>query len=123
MVDAHLATDRAVHLRQQRRWHVHERDATQISRSREPGHVADDAAAEGDDRRAAISRDLDERVVDARHRAELFEPFAVRDENGLYASGASRHARAVEPPDSRARDDEAAFGDLERVEQPPHAIQ
>ena len=49
VVDADLAADRAVHLRQQRRRHVHERDAAQVGRRGEAGHVADDAAAEGDD--------------------------------------------------------------------------
>ena len=51
VVDADLAADRAVHLREQRRRHVHERDAAQVGRGGEPGHVADDAAAERDERR------------------------------------------------------------------------
>ena len=54
VVHADLAADRAVHLREQRRRHVDERDAAQVGRRREAGHVADDAAAEGDERRRAV---------------------------------------------------------------------
>jgi hypothetical protein len=50
MVDADLAADGAVDLRQQRRRHVHERDAAQERGGGEAGGVADDAAADGDDR-------------------------------------------------------------------------
>ena len=65
MIDADLAADRAVHLRQQRRRHVHERDAAQVGGRRETGHVADDAAAERDERRRAIGVGANERFVDA----------------------------------------------------------
>ena len=51
MVDADLAADGAVDLREQRRRHVDERDAAQVGGRGESGHVADDAAADGDDRR------------------------------------------------------------------------
>ena len=51
VVDADLAADRAVHLRQQRRRHVHEGDAAQEARRGKAGRVADDAAADGDRRR------------------------------------------------------------------------
>ena len=50
VVDADLAADRAVDLRQQRRRHLDDRDAAQIGRRREAGDVADDAAADGDER-------------------------------------------------------------------------
>ena len=66
VIHADLAADGAVHLRQQRRRHVNERDAAQVRRRREAGHVADDAAAEGDQGRRAIGVRADERVVDAR---------------------------------------------------------
>ena len=54
VVDADLAADRAVDLREQGRRHMRERDATEVGGSGEAGHVADDAAAEGDERRRAI---------------------------------------------------------------------
>ena len=68
MVDADLAADRAVHLREQRRRHMHQRDAPQVGRRREARHVADHAAAEGDERGRAIGVRADERIVDADHR-------------------------------------------------------
>ena len=64
VVDADLAADRAVHLRQQRRRHVHERDAAQEGGRGEAGDVADDAAADGDEGAAAVGAAADERVVD-----------------------------------------------------------
>ena len=48
-VHAHLAADGAVHLRQQRRGHLHERDAAQIGSGHEARQVAHHAAAERDD--------------------------------------------------------------------------
>ena len=65
VVDADLAADRAVHLRQQRRRHVREGDAAEIGRRCKASGVADDAAADRDDRAAAISAGADERLVDA----------------------------------------------------------
>ena len=44
MIDAHLAADRAVHLREQRGGYVHEPDAAQIGRRRKADDVADHAA-------------------------------------------------------------------------------
>ena len=123
MVDADLAADGAVHLREQRRRDVHERDAAQVGRGREPGHVADDAAAERHERRTAIGLGLDQRVVHAGDRRELFEPFAVGNQNRLHAACPARHARAVEPPHRRARHHETARRNLELVEQPPDPIE
>ena len=54
VVDADLAADRAVDLRQQRRRHLHDRDAAQVRRGREAGDVADDATADGDQRAGSI---------------------------------------------------------------------
>ena len=48
MVDAGLAADAGVDLRQQRGRHLHERHAAHEGRGGEAGQVADDAAAEGD---------------------------------------------------------------------------
>ena len=64
VVDADLAADRAVHLRQQRRRHVHERDAAQEGRGGKARGVADDAAADGDDGAAAIGAGANQRFVD-----------------------------------------------------------
>jgi hypothetical protein len=49
MVDAGLAAHRRVHLGQQRRGHLDERDPALIAGGRKAGHVADHSAAERDD--------------------------------------------------------------------------
>ena len=53
-VHADLAADRAVHLREKRRRDLHERDAAQERGGRKARGVADDAAADRDERAAAI---------------------------------------------------------------------
>src|SRR6185295_15135591 len=120
---ADLAADRAVHLGQQRRRNVDERDAAQVRGRRIAGHVADDAAAERDQRRAAVGGRLHERVVDARDGRQLLGAFAVRHEDRLDLFRAAREALAVQPPHERARDDEAARGQFELVEQCADAIE
>ena len=72
VVDADLAADRAVDLRQQRRRHLDDRDAAQVGRRGEAGDVADDAAADGDDRRWRDPPRADQRVVDAHRPSETF---------------------------------------------------
>ena len=56
VVDADLAADRAVDLREERRRHLDDRHAAEVRGGGEPGDVADDSAADGDDRRRAIGR-------------------------------------------------------------------
>jgi hypothetical protein len=51
-------------LRQQRGWHVRERDSTEKRSRCKPCGVADHAAADGDNRAAAIGARADERLVD-----------------------------------------------------------
>ena len=79
MVDAGLAADRRIHLREQRGWNLHERDAALVTGGREAGHVADHAAAQRNDAgiaRKAVgdehvehARDVGERLVRSRRRA------------------------------------------------------
>ena len=107
MIDADLAADGAVDLREQRRRHVNERDAPQVGGRGEAGHVADDAAAEGDERGRAIGVRANERVVDADDRRQLLVTLAVGDEDRLGALDGARDARPVQPPHQRARHDEA----------------
>ena len=49
-----LSADRTVHLREQRRRHLHIRDSAVINRRHEPGKIADDAATERNDKRRTI---------------------------------------------------------------------
>ncbi len=53
-IDAGLAADRGVDLRQQRRRHLHEIDAAAHARRGEAGEIADDAAAERNREIAAL---------------------------------------------------------------------
>ncbi len=53
-VDADLAADRAVDLREERGGHLHEGQAAGERRGDEPGQIADHAAAYRDDRRLAV---------------------------------------------------------------------
>ena len=53
-VDAGLAADGRVHLRQQRGGDLQDRDAAHEDRGEESGHVVDDAAAERDDDAGAV---------------------------------------------------------------------
>ena len=54
VVDAGLAADRGVDLREQRGRHLHEVDAALVAGGGEAGHVADHAAAERDDAGVAV---------------------------------------------------------------------
>ena len=81
MIDADLAADRAVHLRQQRRRHVGQRDAAEISRRGKACRVAEDAAADGDDAGAPIGALLDEGIVDAGDGLQMLVSLAVGNEH------------------------------------------
>ena len=94
VVDADLAADRAVHLREQRRRHVGEGDAAKEGGGREPGGVADDAAAHGHDRAAAVGPGADQRLVDARDRLKVLEALTVGQEDRFDTPRAPRCSRA-----------------------------
>ncbi len=83
MVDAHLAANRAVDLREKRGRHLHERYAAQVRGGDEARHIADDAAADCNDGGATIGVELDQRLVCARDRRELFVSLAVRKQDRL----------------------------------------
>ena len=85
MIDADFAADRAVDLREQRRWHVDERDAAEICGRGEAGHVADDAAADRNEDGASIGVRPDQRIVDAADGLEVLEALAVSDDDRLVA--------------------------------------
>ena len=63
MVHADLAADGAVDLRQQRRRHVHEGDASEIRCGREPRQIADHAPPERHDAGVAVGFQRDELIV------------------------------------------------------------
>ena len=86
-VDAGLAADRAVDLRQQGRRDLHEIDAAQQCRGGKPGEVADDAAAERHQHRAAL---------DADRQNVLGEPPEMREVLGFLA-GRQQHRLVRDP--------------------------
>src|SRR5262245_57255733 len=49
-IDAGLAADRGIYLRQKCRRHLHKRQSAQVNRRPEPGQIADHAAAEFQDK-------------------------------------------------------------------------
>ena len=53
-IDARFPTDGRIHLRQHGRWHLDDIHTSHIDRGQEPGHIADYAAAERNQRCAAI---------------------------------------------------------------------
>ena len=116
MVDADLAADRAVYLRQQRRRHVHQGDAAQEAGRGKAGGVADDAATDGNHGAAAVGAALDERVVDARHRGQRLVALAVGDEDRL-TGDRGLDACALVTPDDWARHDKALASHAVAVEE------
>src|SRR5262245_38527355 len=111
MIDADLAANGAVHLSQQRGWPVRQRAAAPARRGRKSRGIADHAAADGDDRTAAIGARPDEGLVNARDGLEVFEALAVGNQDWLAAASDLVQARAVQSPDNRTRDDESPLPD------------
>ena len=111
MVDPHLAAHRAVHLRQQRRRHVDERDPAQERRGREAGGVPDDPAAHRDDGAAAIGVGANQRVVDLGNGLEVLVALSVRQEDRLDRAKHALHLGPVQAPDVRRRHDEPPRAD------------
>jgi hypothetical protein len=79
-VDAGLAADRRVDLREQRGRHLQHRDPTPVRRRREAREVADDPAADGDDEVVAGQRHLGGGTPDAREDVHALGGLAVGDE-------------------------------------------
>ena len=117
MVDAHLAADGAVDLREQRGRNVRESDAAQPGRRREAGHVADHAAPDRDDGDAAVGRHANQCVVDPGHGPGGLGALAVGDQDALRAPERPRHGRAVRLPYRGAGDGHAPAADPRFVEQ------
>ncbi len=115
VVDADLAADRAVDLRQERRRHLDDRDAAEVGRGGESGDVADDPAADGDDRRRAIGRGANQGIVDASDGGELLVALAVGNEDRLFR-GEPRERVAVQAPHGGIRHDEAPARRTEGVD-------
>ena len=74
-IDAGLAADRGIDLRQQRGRHLDEIEAAPHARRREAREIADHAAAERDDEIVALDPRRDQRLADVfEYRRSFFEP-------------------------------------------------
>ncbi len=95
MIDAGLAADRRVDLREQRRRHLDDADAAHVDRRGEAREVADHAAAERDHHALAVRAVLDQRIEDARHAVPALGALAVRqpDQRRARDRPAARRAR------------------------------
>ena len=81
MIDAGLAPNRRIDLRQQGGWHLHKIDATLIDRRRKTRHVADHAAADRHQQRPAIEARLEQRIEDQVERVEGLVGLAGRHDH------------------------------------------
>ena len=80
-VDAGLAADRRVDLRQQRRRHLHEIDAAPHHRGGEAREIADHAAAQRNDQVAALDTRREHRVADLLEMREALGALARRHDD------------------------------------------
>ncbi len=80
-VDAGLAADRGIHLRQQRGRHLHEIDAAAQDRRCKAGEIADHAAAERDHQIVALDLGRDQRFGDLFETGIGFRPLAFLDDD------------------------------------------
>jgi hypothetical protein len=108
MVHSGLAAHGRIDLREQRRGDLHERDAALITGGREPCHVADDAASQGNDAGVAREAIRHEHVEHARHVRERLVDLAVRQHDFDAASRRERRRelRGVDWAYGRVGDDE-----------------
>ncbi len=87
MIDTGLAAHRRIHLCQQRGRYLDERHTAQVSRGRIAGHIADHAAAQGDQWRTALATILEQRVIDQVQRIGIFIRFSI-GQNDSHAADA-----------------------------------
>ena len=80
-VDAGLAADGGIHLRQQRGRHLHEIDAAAQDRGRKAREVADHAAAERDDEIVALDLRRDQLLADIFQALIAFRNLALVDDD------------------------------------------
>ena len=102
-VDAGLAADGAVHLRQQRGRDLHEAHAAAQDGRGEAGEVADHAAAERDDEIAALEAQLEQALAQRLELAEALRRLAGRQDDRADVA-AARLQRRLERGEMMARD-------------------
>ena len=112
VIDGGLAAHSRIHLRQQRRRHLHERHAALVAGRGETGQVADHAAAEGEHRAVAPEAVGDQDIEHARGVGERLVGLAVRQYDFQRAPRAQASAQRpqVQRRDGRIADDEHVAG-------------
>jgi len=83
MIDPGLAAHRGIHLGEEGGGDLNERYAALITGGGETGHVADHAAAQGNERDAAIAVVLQQRIEDAVQNFQGLVLLAVRQNHGV----------------------------------------
>ena len=98
-VDAGLAADGGVHLRQQRRRYLHEIDAATDDRGGEAGEIADHAAAERHDQIVALDLRGDQPLADLLEHGVALGRLAFADDDARRcdAGGGKRRFHGCEP--------------------------
>jgi hypothetical protein len=119
VVDADLASDRAVHHREQRGRDLHPVEPAHVDGGGEAREVADDAPAERQHDAVATEAAPLECRAELHERRHGLASLAVRDDDrrpGRAPAQRGREARALRGPDARARDHQQPPA-LERAEQ------
>ena len=109
MIDAGLAADRGVDLREKRGRHLDERDAPQENRSGESGEIAHHAATQCDDRRLAVAARFEQGVENEVQGRAVLERFPIGhdDRQCFNRLGVQRfpHAGEIQRRDGGVGDD------------------
>ncbi|MNR02165.1 hypothetical protein D3C85_1180070 [compost metagenome] len=96
MVNAGLAPDGGIHLRQQGSRDLDEVHATLVTGGREAGHVTNDAPTQGDDRGTAVMPCGQQCIEDQLQGFPVLERLAVRKNHRQYRISTERAAQALQ---------------------------
>ena len=122
-VDAGLAADGTVDLRQQGRRYLHYVEATKHDAGGETGKIPDHAAAEGDEGRGAIDADVEQAADEVLEDRKILALFSRRDEERLVVDAGAVEGRLDRRQMDRrhrliADDDDAWYGNQRRQTRP-----
>jgi len=113
-VDAGFSADGAIHLRNESRGNMHDTNAAEITGGNKTGNVADNASADGEEQRMAVSPQMGEVAADFFDGGKALSGFAVVKEHEaacVERAAAPQHRRAPMAPNVWRRKNENAFAD------------
>src|SRR4051794_1897782 len=116
VIDADLAADRAVDLREERGRDLHDGDAAEECGGGKTRGVAEHTSANGDDGARAIGAPADQRVIDAADCLQVLVTLAVGKQDRIFR-GEPGKSVFVQTPHGRIRHDETPRRNLRAVEQ------